>query len=223
MIEISNFTHLAFTGLDIPSVTGKSKLLPHHALSLVNACSGIILGGSACRISLPFTAERDERGFHLRSHFPAFRDDIASYIRNSDKAEILFDAGEYYIDPTWVLLDRPHAPTEVKAVFSVIGAARFVDATREEAIDHLDRVRAFRQIKYRPDSEFTVRNLPDDHLDKNLSQILHFEIDVERIEVSQVMALTHLNTEHRSYILTQLDRVGDPKAQEAAQIMRFFA
>lgn len=222
MFQLSNFTNVAFANLDFPKVTGSSKLLPHHALSLVNSCSGIILGGESCRISLPFTVERDERGFHLRSHFPAFRAALAEDIRKNGKLEVLFDTGEYYIDPEWVLREQAHAPTEVKAVFSVIGSARFVDASRKEAIDHLDRVRAFRQIKFNPDSKFTVGSLPSDHLDKNLSQILHIEIDVERIEVAQVMALTHLNAEHRSHILTKLDDLGDPKAQEAAQIMRFF-
>ena len=222
MPHISNFTKIAFANLDAPRMTGAPRLSPHHALSLVNSCSGVILGEDSCRISLPFTAEKDGEKFHIRSHFPAFRKELAEKIRRNVTLEVLFDTGEYYIDPEWVLREEAHAPTEVKAVFSIIGPARFVEVSREEAIDHLDRVRAFRQIKFNPASRFTVRSLPDDHLDKNLSQILHFELEIERIETSQVMALLHLKPEHRSHVLMHLDKLGDPKAQEAAQIMRSF-
>lgn len=224
MCRLFNFTNNAFANTGVPKVTGGHPTLrPHHALSLVNSCSGVLLGEESCRISLPFTVEEDERGFHLRSHFPAFRKVLVEKIRRTGHLEVLFDTGEYYIDPEWVLREEAHAPTEVKAVFSIIGAARFVDVSRSEAIDHLDRVRAFRQIRFNPTSKFTVGGLPSEHLDKNLSQILHFELDVERIEVSQVMALLHLKPEHRSHVVMKLDHLGDAKAQEAAQIMRFFS
>lgn len=221
-MQISSFTEVAFTNLELPKVTGSSKLSPHHALSLINCCSGILLGKESCRLSLPFTCEKDERGFHLRSHFPVSRAELTEQIEKDVTLEVLFDTGEYYIDPEWILRERAHAPIEVKAVFSVLGPARFIEVSQKEAIDHLDLVRAYKQIRFNPNSKFEVNNLPAEYLSEMLPQILHFEIDVERIEVSQVMALTHLSVENRTHILNQLDRLGDPKAQEAAQIMRFF-
>jgi|GEM_PF-3068970 len=224
MPTLTSFTSVAFDDVTLPKVgwTGKLTLEPHHALSLVNTCSGVILGGGSSRMSLPFTVERDEAGFHLRSHFPAFRKDLVSQVSDKGSLEVLFDIGEYYIDPEWVLREKAHAPTEVKAVFSIAGSARFIVCTPVEALDHLDRVRGYKQLKFNPESKFSVENLPADYINEMLPQILHFEIDVEQIHVSQVMAMTHLIAEHRMHILQKLDLLGDPKAQEAAQIIRFY-
>lgn len=187
----------------------------------MSVSNGILLGTESEHISLPYTVEYDENGFHLRSHFPAFRKNLVDSIARGCDLEILFIAGEYYIDPEWILRERAHAPTEVKAVFSVRGPARFVTVTSDEAITHLDLVRANKQLSFHSRSGFTVPNLPADYLIEMLPQILHFEVDVYDIHVSQIMALTHLTQEHRQHILSKLDGEHTAHARAAAQIMRF--
>lgn len=218
---ISNFTSVACEGVPIPELEGSNDLCLWHILSLINLRSGIIQCLDGNHISVPFTAERDDRGFYLRSHFPAFRRNLVDQIENSGKLEVLFDCGECYVDPEWVLREN-HAPTEIKVVFTVQGAVRFIECSKDESIDHLDRVTRFRQLIFSPESEFSVRELPDHYYADQLPQILHLEVDIERIKVSQVMALRHLITEHRAHALKILEKRGDPHSKVAALIMNFF-
>lgn len=223
MTTISNFTHIAFRDVRFPKVTGSAELKPEHALALVCSRSGVVLSSNGERISLPFTTERDSQRFYLRSHFPKFRSGLIEQINEQGRLEILFDCGEYYIDPEWILREKAHAPTEIKAVFSIEGSARFVECSNENALDHLGKVTAFKQLRFAPESQFSVHQLPENYTSEMLSQILHFEVNVEHINVSQVVALTHLAPEHRAHILSKLDLLGDAQSTEAAQIMRFFA
>ena len=222
MSSVANFTDVACEGVPLPKVEGFALKL-WHMLSLINTRSGIILSSDGTRISVPFTSEQDKRGFYLRSHFPAYRDGLVEHIENHSVLDVLFDCGEYYVDPEWVLRETAHAPTEIKVVFTVRGTVRFVDCSREDAIEHLDRVTKFRQLRFTPHSEFSVRQLPDDYYANQLPQILHLEVDIEYVNVSQVMALLHLVPEHRSHIVQKLEQRTDPQSIEAAQIMRFFS
>jgi len=219
--QLFNFTHFAFEGVRSPRMSGADPLKLCQILSLVNLRSGVIHSLNGELLSVPFTLERGDEQFSLRSHFPAFRKNLIAQIENEAELEVLFTCGEYYVDPEWVLREN-HAPTEIKVVFSVRGAARFVDCTQEEAIAHLDRVTQFRQMLFQPSSQFSVWQLPDDYYAEQLPQILQIEIDVEEVAVSQVMALLHLIPEHRSYLMQKLDQQTNPQARFASLIMHFF-
>ncbi len=222
MWSLSSFTSVAFQDTQLPERSGSSELQLSHALALVNTKSGVLLSADGERISLPFTAEKDDRGFFLRSHVPKFRTGLVEQVKNQGTLEVLFDCGEYYIDPEWILRKKAHAPTEIKVVFSICGIAGFVECSEESALEHLDRVTKYKQLAFNSDSVFSVNHLPTEYVREMLPQILHFEVRVERVHVSQVMALTHLLAEQRMHILKKLDEKGDPLAREAAQIIRFF-
>ncbi len=221
MAPIYNFTHVACSGIPLPQHDGQGLEL-WHVLSLINARSGIILGSDGTRISVPFTVEQDEQGFYLRSHFPAYRSGLVKQIEQEGKLNVLFDCAECYIDPEWVLRETPHAPTEVKVVFSVGGSVKFINCSQEDAVDHLDKVTRFRQLRFQPLSKFSVKELPDNYYADQLPQILHLKMRLEFVDVSQVMALLHLIPEHRGHIINKLDEKGDSQSLEAAQILRFF-
>ncbi len=222
ILPVSNFTHVACNDVPLPRLEGSTQLKLWHLLSLTNSRSGVILSSDGTRISVPFTAERDIGGFRLRSHFPAYRQGLVEQIQNQARLEVLFDCGEYYVDPEWILVARPHAPTEIKVVFTVEGAVRFVECSKDDAVLHLDRVTRFRQLRFHPCSQFSVWRLPDEYYADQLPQILHLEVDVEQINVSQVMALLHLVPAHRAHIIQKLEEREDPQSKEAAQIMSFF-
>ncbi len=218
---ISSLSPLAFQGTPLPEFEAPKGIRIWHVLSLANLKSGIVPTSDGGRISIPFTVEHRGGSFLLRSHFPAFRTGLADQIRKQGRIEVLFDLGEYYIDPEWVL--RPnHAPTEVKLLFTVEGTAAFVEASADDAIDHLDRVTGYRQALNRPNSAFSVRDLPEAYYADQLPQILHIEVAIERIRVTQAMALLHLIPEHRQHVLDRLDELDDAHSKLAGLILRVF-
>lgn len=188
-------------------------------LSFVNGNDGILLSVDIPHLSLPFLIDERNNQKFLTSHFPERIVSLSDVLQRGDNLEVLFEVGNYYIDPTWIKRERAHAPTEVKAVFSVSGPARPIEKSREEAIAHLDQVRLHKQQKYLPDSKFTVLGLPQDYLDENLALIRHFEIEVSEFKVHHFMALTHLSHEHREFVIEKLKAQRNPQAYEAAKIL----
>jgi len=166
--------------------------------------------------------ERYNRKFVLRSHIPAFNTEIIEYLASENEVEVLFDTSGYYIDPALIKRKTPHAPTEVKAVFSIFGKGNVLNLSQHEFIKHLDQVRACKQAVYLPDSTFKVHDLPEDYLAENLAAIRAFEISIDVLQTHQLMALKHLELENREYIMRHLHDNGGFQALEAAKIINFF-
>ena len=203
-----------------PVLHGSRDISLLNALELVEARSGLILSREK-RVSLPFTIEIDNSRLWLRSHIPNFMEEIVEDLSAKERFEVIFDTAGYYIDPSWILRESAHAPTEVKAVFSIKGAGSLVSCTDQEAISHLDQVRAAKQRVYLPGSNFKVSHLPDDYLKENLALISHFRIEISELYVHQCMALKHLDASHRRHIIEQLGAAGGRDAEEAARIIQF--
>lgn len=217
-----NISAVALLGKSLPAITGTEKLALPKLLALVNSRSGIVLAPNGAFLSLPFTSEIDDNGPFIRSHFPGYRSETLNTLKQLTEVEVLFDCGEYYVDPSWVKIDRPHGPTEIKLLFTIKGALQFIDCTTEEAVDHLDKVTKFRQARFRPDSTLDITAYPSAYYDWQLPQIQHLQIRPTQIHVSHIMALLHLNQEQRAYVMDRLDEREEPGAREAAQILRLF-
>jgi len=94
---IIDFSTNDLTNIPLPVLQGPDGFKINHALTLANSNNGLLIKPDSCRISLPFTVEKNEDGFYLRSHFSAYRREVVEVIESSRKMEVLFDVGEYYI------------------------------------------------------------------------------------------------------------------------------
>jgi predicted FMN-binding regulatory protein PaiB len=199
----------------------KPSLPLEKALNLVGLADGLLRVPGLTALSLPCVVEKRENPARhvLVTHFERARETYVSALRATPPVTVHFVVGFHYIDPSWIARS-PHAPTEVKAVFEISGKATLVDRAHADTLAMMETVTRAKQSLYSPGSDWRISALPESYVSRLFPMICELEIEIEQYELSRLMVLDHLSTEHREHVISMLRDSDNPSSRAA---LRLFA
>ncbi len=175
------------------------------ALELISLADGNLCVRNLPILSLPCVVE--SRNLPDRSvivtHLERAREEYIRALCDKPQVRLQFVVGFHYIDPSWIPRS-PHAPTEVKAAFEIIGQAKLLERHHDETLSMLQKVTEAKQAMFAPESEWSVQGLPSQYTERLFPMIAEVEIEIQEFQLSRLMVLQHLSAEHRGQILAKI-------------------
>ena len=153
--------------------------------------------------------EAEDGGLTILSHMSRANPQWKSF--GEQEVLLIFQGAHTYISPRWY--DHVNVPTWNYMMVHIYGKVRLVEG--EELYSLLSRL----VKKHEEPTSYSLEDLPQDFVQKELNGVAGFAVDVTRIEAGYKLSQNRNDEDHEN-IIHELERRGDEQSAGVAQGMR---